>query len=121
MTGFARRPLALFVCCLFSCAPALHAAQDDDVLRLAASTVRQKPGVVPMTGGAETPVDESPLRLRNERRFNVMGRKKQPLVPGVGVPYPVEPVKDVAYPLFVVADRLEGRTEVVAEGTGEVE
>ena len=47
--------------------------------------------------------------------------QKQPLVPGVGVPYPLEPVKDVTYPLFVVADRLEGRTEEFAEGTGEVE
>ncbi len=121
MTGFARRPLALFVCCLFSCAPALHAAQDDDVLRLAASTVRQNPGVVPMTGGAETLADESPLRLRNERRFNVMGRKKPPLLPGVGIQYPPELVKDVPYPLFVIADRLEGRTEVVAQGSGEVE
>ena len=120
MTGFARRPLAVFVCCLFAAVPALHAAPETDILLLAASGVRQKPEVVPM-GSVEPLDDVLPLYLRSERRFNVMGRKKQPLVPGVGVPYPVEPVKDVAYPLFVVADRLEGRTEEVAKGTGEVE
>ena len=102
MTGFVRRPLAVFVCCLFAAVPALHAAPETDVLLLAASSVRQKPEVVPMV--SVEPLDDAwPMYLRSERRFNVMGRKKQPLVPGVGVPYPVEPVKDVAYPLFVVA------------------
>jgi len=42
-------------------------------------------------------------------------------VSGVGVPYPVEPRKDDVYPLFIVADHLQGRTEVVAVATGDVE
>jgi len=84
MTGFARRPLAVFVCCLFAAVPALHAAPETDVLLLDASSARQKPEALPM-GSVEPLDDVSPLYLRSERRFNVMGRKKQPLVPGVGV------------------------------------
>lgn len=120
MTGFARRPLAVFVCCMFAAVPALHAAPEADVLLLAAASLRQKPEAVPATGG-ETADDAWPLRLRNERRFNVMGGKRAPLAPGVGVPYPPQLAKDDVYPLFIIADRLEGRTEVVAEATGEVE
>ncbi len=110
MTGFTRRPLAILVCCLFSCVSRLHAAQGDDALRPASAV-----------GESQAVPDESPLRLRGERRFNVMGPKKPSLLPEVGVQYPAELVPGVPYPLFVIADRLEGRTEVVAQGAGEVE
>ena len=121
MTGFARRPLAVLVCCLFVGMPSLHAAADDDMLLLAASGVRQKPGAVPVVAPISGPGDDLPLNLRTERRFNVMGRKTPSLVSAVGVPYPVELTKGDVYPLFIVADRLQGRTEVIAEATGEVE
>jgi LPS-assembly protein len=122
MTGFARRPLAVLVCCMFAGVPPLHAAADDDVLLLAASSVRQKPGVAPVAAPVSGPDDDLPLRLRTERRFNVMGSKTPSFASGiVGVPYPVELRKDDVYPLFIVSDRLEGRTEVIAEASGEVE
>ena len=121
MTGLTRRPLAVFVCCLFAAVPVLHAASETDVLILAATSERQKPGAVPTASSVEPLADPWPLYLRGERRFNVMGRKRPLLAPGVGVPYPIEPVKDATYPLFVIADRLEGRTEQIAEGSGEVE
>lgn len=100
----------------------LHAAADNDVLLLAASGVRQKPGVAPVAMPAGGFDDDLPLRLRSERRFNVMGPKTPSFASGiVGVPYPVELRKDDVYPLFIVADRLEGRTEVVANASGDVE
>jgi len=121
MTGFARRPLAVFVCCMFIGVPPLHAMADDGMLLLAASGVRQKPSVAPVAAPASGLDDDLPLRLRTERRFNTMGRKTPSLLSGVGIPYPVELGKNDVYPLFVVADRLEGRTEVVAVATGDVE
>ena len=80
----------------------------------------------PRQGGAVLPagelvVEDVPLRLRSERRFNVLGRKKAPLVAEIGIPYPVDLKKDDAYPLFLVADQLDGRTDDVAVATGEVE
>ncbi len=106
---------------MFIGVPPLHAMADDGMLLLAASGVRQKPGVAPVAASASGLDDDLPLRLRTERRFNTMGRKTPSLVSGVGVPYPVEPRKDDVYPLFIVADHLQGRTEVVAVATGDVE
>ena len=65
--------------------------------------------------------DTVPVRLRVERKFNVLGKKKKPLVPDVGIDYPVELKKGDSYPLFVVADQIEGRTEEVTEAEGNVE
>ena len=53
MTGLTRRPLAVFVCCLFAAVPVLHAASETDVLILAATSERQKPGAVPTTAPPE--------------------------------------------------------------------
>ena len=74
-----------------------------------------------MAEDADLVDDGVPLRLRSERRFNVLGRKKAPLVAEIGIPYPVDLKKGDAYPLFLVADQVEGRTDDVAVATGEVE
>ena len=108
---------------MFAAVPAAHAAEDFDGLVLAASGVRM---ATPRQGGAvaeggATVEDEIPLRLRSERRFNVLGRKKAPLVAEIGIPYPVDLKKGDAYPLFLVADQVGGRTDEVAVATGEVE
>lgn len=103
MTGFARRPLALFVCCLFAGVPVGHAA--DEALPAAERNA----------------ADETPVRLRVERRFNVLGKGKRQPVTGVGIDVPADPEKDESYPLFIVADHIEGRADDVSEAIGEVE
>ena len=120
----ARHPFACLAACLFAAVPARHAAQDPDGLLLAASVFRQS---VPASrgaavkGGAGLLVEDLPFSLRVERRFNVLGGKKPPLMPEVGIPYPVELKKDDAYPLFVAAGQIEGRTDDMAVATGDVE
>jgi LPS-assembly protein len=76
---------------------------------------------VPGAPGAVAAADDAPLQLRSERRFNVLGRKKGQLVAEIGIPYPVDLKKDDAYPLFLIADRMDGRSEEVAVATGAVE
>ena len=86
MPGFSRRPLAVFVCCLFVAAQTSHAA--DDVLRLQLSGARatgesldESPEIMLLAAA------DVPLRLRPERRFNVLGKKKQaPVTVGVELP-----------------------------------
>ena len=91
MAGFSVRPLALLVASLFAAVPASQAASANG------------------------------LELRLERRFNVLAKRKQVAAPDVGVAYPVDTLKGDTYPLFVVADRLSGRTDEVAEAEGDVE
>jgi LPS-assembly protein len=108
---------------MFAAVPAGHAADDTDGVQLAAVSVRKgtpaSRDAVP--GGGDAVGDDLPLRLRNERRFNVLGGKKKPVVPEVGIPYPFDPKKNDDYPLFVIAEHLEGRTDDVAVATGDVE
>jgi LPS-assembly protein len=100
MPGFPRRPLALFVCCLFS----------------GLST-----GALAAADAAGTPVaDEKPVKLRVERKFNVQARKKQPAY-SIGLPRQLELSKDDAYPLFLVADHIEGRADETSDASGSVE
>jgi LPS-assembly protein len=111
------------VCCLFAALPAANAAGDMDGLVLTAAgnampASRQGGAVLP---AGELVVEDVPLRLRGERRFNVLGRKKAPLVAEIGIQYPVDLKKGDAYPLFLVADQIDGRTDDVAVATGEVE
>jgi len=108
---------------MFGAVPAAHAAEDADSLILAASGVRMatpRQGGT-LTEGANLMDDEAPLRLRSERRFNVLGRKKAPLVAEIGIPYPVDLKNDDVYPLFLIAEQVEGRTDDVAVASGEVE
>lgn len=63
-----------------------------------------------------------PLRLRTERRFNVLGRKREapePVVVGIELPAVLK--KDDAYPLFVIADHIEGKTDDLTVAEGNVE
>jgi LPS-assembly protein len=120
MPGFSRRPLAVFVCCLFVAAQTSHAA--DDVLRLQLSGARatgesldESPEIMLLAAA------DVPLRLRPERRFNVLGKKKQAPVT-VGVELPSALKKDDGAPLFVSADQIEGQADdqTVAEGNVEL-
>jgi LPS-assembly protein len=125
MPGFTRRPLAVFVCCLFVGVQVSHAA--DDVLRLQLSGLGES---------ADSPDDSStklssvmqlaaadvPLRLRKERRFNVLGKKRETTTPvTVGIELPAAEKKGDAYPLFITADQIEGQTDDVTVAEGNVE
>jgi len=91
MTGFTRRPLAVFICCLFAGLQTNYATADE------------------------------PLRLHTERKFNVMGKQKSSSGSVVGIETPSVLKKDDAYPIFVVADRLEGQAEELTVAEGNVE
>lgn len=65
--------------------------------------------------------NDTPVRLRVERKFNVLGKKKTTPRPVVGIQNPVELSKDDSYPLFIVADNIEGRAGDVTEAEGSVE
>jgi LPS-assembly protein len=91
MTGFTRRPLAVFICCLFAGLQTNYATADE------------------------------PLRLHTERKFNVMGKQKSSSGSVVGIETPSVLKKDDTYPIFVVADRLEGQAEELTVAEGNVE
>lgn len=122
MPGFTRRPLAVFVCCLFVGAQASHAA--DDVLRLqlsgiglAAEATEETPEIMLLAAAGDVP-----LRLRQERRFNVLGKKRQDKAPvSVGIELPSALKKDDTYPLFVSAEQIEGQADDLTVAEGKVE
>ena len=62
-----------------------------------------------------------PLRLRTERKFNVMGKKKAASVSVVGIETPAVLKKDTVYPLFVTADQIEGQADDLTVAEGNVE
>ena len=66
MTGFARRPLALFVCCLFASAQVSHAAENiERALLLSTDHPEKKEPVAPSTAGIDLlALNEIPLKLR---------------------------------------------------------
>ena len=121
MPGFARRPLAVFVCCLFFGAQASHAA--DDIMRLQLSG--GEVGGESSTASAEVlllAAADPPLRLRTERRFNVLGKKRDVPTPVVvGIELPAVLKKDDTYPLFITADEIEGQTDDLTVAEGHVE
>jgi len=65
--------------------------------------------------------NDVPVRLRMERKFNVLGKKKPPLVQGLGIEHPVALKKDDSYPLFIIADNIQGRADEVSVAEGDVE
>lgn len=71
--------------------------------------------------GLALAANDVPVRLRIEHKFNVLGKKRVPLMPGIGVEHPVELRKDESYPMFVVADNIEGRADESTEAEGNVE
>ena len=120
MTGFARRPLAVFVCCLFAGIQVNHAATGPARLALVLGEAAQ-PVLDEVPATRLLAAQELPVRLRMERKFNVLGKKSSALLPQVGIEYPVELKKDDSYPTFVIADNIEGRTDDVTEAEGDVE
>jgi LPS-assembly protein len=125
MTGFARRPLAVVVCCLFAGMQTSHAATDVGTLALPAGSGPQpaEPAEVALLAAA----NDLPVRLRSERKFNVMAKKKGkapeklPAALGDGTPVQEEAKQKDAYPLFIIADNIEGRADEVTEAEGNVE
>ena len=122
MTGFARRPIAIFVCCMFAGAQMSHAVAE--VERLPA-TLGDAGKNRPETASTATidlaAFNEKPLKLRTERKFNILGKKKtEPLIT-VGISNPVELKKDDNYPTFLIAENIEGRTNEESIATGDVE
>lgn len=109
MTGFARRPLACFVCCLFGLPPAF--AADEAVPSAGPSTVE------PLT---VSPADRT-MGLHVERKFNVLGKKPAAGPYSLGIDYPAQPVPGDVYPLFIRADRMGGRVGDANEAFGNVE
>jgi LPS-assembly protein len=117
MTGFFRRPLAVMICCLFNGASVSHALVEvpsatgtplDQASRDALSAA--------LPGNSERPV-----RLRIERKFNVLASTRLVAATDIGLQNPSVLNKGDAYPTFIVADDLQGRTDEVAEATGNVE
>lgn len=118
MTGFARRPLAVFVCCMFVGMQTTHAAVETARVAL---PVHGEPAQEADATALVLAANDPPLRLRSERKFNVLAKKRAPLAPEVGLQNPVELKKDDAYPMFVIADQIEGRADEVTEAEGNVE
>ncbi|RIX43070.1 MAG: LPS-assembly protein LptD [Rhodocyclales bacterium GT-UBC] len=122
MTGFPRRPLAVVFCCLFAGMQTSHAASAVGQLTLPTGS---GPHSVEAEEVMLLAANDIPVRLRTERKFNVMARKKTPEVPPIvldpdAVPAAAPREKDV-YPLFITADTLEGRSDEVTEADGHVE
>lgn len=121
MPGFPRRPLALTIFCMFAGVQMSHAA-------VRPAQPKSKAGVTDsvrndqLANGAKLlTAEDVPVRLRTERKFNVLGKKKTSPVAAVGIQNPVELKRTDSYPLFVIADRLTGRTDDVAVAEGNVE
>lgn len=120
MTGLTRRPLAVFVCCLFAGMQTGHAATEaGHPLAPASQVSAADASPAPLLLAANDP----PTRLRMERKFNVLGKKneKTPLLPEVATPGPLEQKKSDVYPMFIIADNIEGRADEVTEAEGNVE
>ncbi|MBF1165906.1 MAG: hypothetical protein HXL68_12815, partial [Dechloromonas agitata] len=122
MPGFSRRPLAALVCCLFAGTQTGLAVADTG---RPSAPVDAAPVVV-ADAPARLAAQDPPLNLRQERRFNLLKKKKAPtekpaapLLPGE-IP-PVTGQQDDNPPLFIIADQIEGRADDVSEAEGNVE
>src|SRR5574343_1405629 len=119
MPGFARRPLAVLVCCLFAGVQSAHAVAD--IGRTAAAT-ETSAHVAAENAVNGLGLGEVPLNLRQERKCNVLGKARQKVAgPVVGRENPVVLKQDDSYPLFIVANRIEGQNDEVVEAEGDVE
>ena len=114
MTGFARRPLAVFVCCMFANAQVSHAVVAGVAGKIEPAT--QSTATIDLAA-----LDDKPLKLRVERKFNLLSKKKPGPPAVVVVSAPVELKSDDSYPMFIVADHIEGRSEEETVATGNVE
>lgn len=121
MPGFSRRPLAVFVCCLFVGAPTSHAADDTLHLKQSGAGLSAEPTEA-LSTSMQSGAADVPLRLRQERRFNILGKKRDEPAPAVvGIELPSVLKKDDAYPLFVTADKVEGQADGMTVAEGKVE
>ncbi len=123
MPGFSRRPLAVLVCCLFAGTQSGHAIADIERLDVSGSSEPAAPSSAPILLAA----NDMPLSLRQERKFNVLKKQKalaeKPAVP-MFAPSEVAPValkQDDSYPLFIIADQIEGQADEVSVAEGNVE
>lgn len=98
-----------------------HGATDAAQLPQAQGEVGNSANKKLSTAALPLVASDPPLRLRSERKFNLLGKKKTPLVPGLLTPSPVEPKKEDRYPLFVIANGIMGRIEALTEAEGDVE
>lgn len=101
MNGFAPRPLALLIACLFVGSPMVVMAADAEADMAAAAD--------PVPG------------LRAERKFNVQAKKRNGKRLPFGADYSVAPKENEDFPLFIVADHLDGRAGDLTEAEGKVE
>lgn len=101
MFAFARRPVALAVCCLFAHAQTARATGGyaDTVVSRSAAQVQS----------LRQMVDAQPLELRASKRLLSLSPRKQ------------TPASDEPVPAFIVADQIEGRADEVTEAQGNVE
>ena len=121
MPGFTRRPLAVFICCLFAGMPASHAAIDTLHLPMTPDDGRTVAEPMAPEPVIQLAANDTPVPLRIERKFNVLGKKRVPLVPGVGIEHPVDLKKDDNYPMFLVAEAMVvmGQRRDLADAMGE--
>lgn len=121
MPGFPRRPLALTIFCMFAGVQMSHAAVRPALPKSKAGVTDSVRNDQLANGAKLLTAEDVPVRLRTERKFNVLGKKKTSPVAAVGIQNPVELKRTDSYPLFVIADRLTGRTDDVAVAEGNVE
>lgn len=102
-----------------------HAATDVGTLALPTGSGPQPAEQAEI--GLLAAANDQPVRLRTERKFNVMAKKKEkapeklPAALGDGAPEQEEAKPKDAYPLFIIADSIEGRADEVTEAEGNVE
>lgn len=122
MPGFSRRPLAVLICCLFSGTQAGYAAIETERASIQATGSTPEELRQPLMLAA----NDVPLNLRKERKFDILKKKK---APAEKVQEPKAPVaeapavlkQDDSYPLFIIADQIEGQSDEVTEAEGDVE
>ncbi|MCE1238674.1 MAG: LPS assembly protein LptD [Azonexaceae bacterium] len=112
MTGFSRRPIATLICCLFAGVPAARASVE---AQAPADAAVRPPMMVAV-------IEASPLRV--DRRFDVLSRMRaaRKLAASEKLPgTPLPPKPDDDYPLFLIADQMEGQTDESTLAEGNVE
>ncbi len=124
MPGFARRPIAIFVCCIFAGTQIAHAATPASRLVLPAIDDNGMP--IPPKKTGEAPIllatSDPGVRLRVERKFNLLAPKPKTLYDNPTLfAKPVEEKLRDSYPAFLIADQIEGRNDEVTEAEGDAE
>lgn len=121
MTRFARRPLAVLVCCMFAGAPASHAATEPARHLVATEEPAAVESAVALVTFGLLAVNDTPLNLRIDQKPNRLAKKKAGSVESSALQPSAEQQTADAYPLFVIADRIEGRVDEITEAAGSVE